>query len=595
MDFRLWPFAARFSFSAVLGFGMVISSCAKQSDGTAPNSQNEANATADKDLIAPVGSKADQIEGSQTNPSAIAPPTSLKKVEYAPLEIATVFRNPDKGWIAYDFTPIENPGKAEMVPAISTVYTNYLSWGDLEPYEGQYRWDIIDRVLNAYPHQKVKIGIVLADPTSRPWCGASGMGQTPNWLIKRLSPTQGALQGRWITKFPGFLAVKSSPKCGPGEGAIFEPHYWSENFQTAHSNFVWALARRYYDNSESAAKYGGAPDWATRISTIDLSTYGMWGEWHSDVSWPSMEVKRSSLRYMVTHYFESFSKFAVDFKKDAPELEISTVGSTIGPDNDIFASGDPSQVKYAVVEAANANAITSGMVRKFLGADPKHYFKSDERSLIEQNISKSPFRLEWGSCSGEISEKAFGCLEGSPQTVDEAVDFALKNGANSIGWFSNRKTDSFPLSDKKKGSDLSILDYFQHNSGYRFFVSKFSYMNQVSRGETFSLDQIWHQRAFGKLYRKHYIGAFLQRGGTVIPLGVSDTLPAHTWAVGPVDSKKITSSFDIPIGIEPGWYVLKFAVVDRLGRPAMNLAISKKEIDDVHLYAKYDIGEIWVK
>src|SRR5262249_37604983 len=101
------------------------------------------------------------------------------RITVHPTEVTTAFKNPGMGWLMYDFAPMTAPGGALATPLASAVYTNQISWGDVEPYAGAYRWYLVDRLLDAYPDRKVRIAITLLDPTSRPWYGATGNGQFP--------------------------------------------------------------------------------------------------------------------------------------------------------------------------------------------------------------------------------------------------------------------------------------------------------------------------------------------------------------------------------------------------------------------------------
>jgi len=543
-----------------------------------------------KDVRTEETSALSSTQGNSTQIKSV-PQSGLNEVVFRPTELDYPFRNPDKGWVSYDFNPVTSPGGAELTPLTSTVYTNFISWGDLEPYEGQYRWDLIDKLINAYPGRKVKIGIVLLDPTSRPWCGALGSGQTPVWLSNKMFA---AGNGRWTSSVEG-LAVAPTQACGGGQALVFEPHYWNAAFLEAHGNFIWALARRYFYNTIEVSKYSGAPDWSERISGIDLATFGVWGEWHSDLVWPSPLVKKSALNTMLLHYYQAFSSYADKSKKDPPELEQSTVGSTLGASNNIYANDDPSQIIFSVEKAPKIYGINSAMVRKFLGADSSLFFKEDERKIVASNIASAPFRLEWGSCSGKITKEDFACLGGTPWSVDYAVEYALYLGANAIGWYHNVAQDGYPLSQIKSGQSISIENYFQKFSGYRFFVSEFKFPNKVSRGDILSIDQVWQQRALGKLYRKHYFAAYLENEKNSYALGISDTMTAHQWPLGITNDKLMSAKFKIPNQVVPGTYTLKFAVVDRSGNPAMNLAITGKDLEDRNTYGKYILGQISIR
>ena len=124
---------------------------------------------------------------------------------------------------------------------------------------------------------------------------------------------------------------------------MFEPHYWNARFLQAHGRFVWALARRHFNNYPATAGYANASDWTRRTPRIEIASYGAWGEWHSAIPWYSVHVKRTALQTMILHYHQAFSTGAKRSGKDAPELEQSTVGSTVGAGNDISSSSVPGQ------------------------------------------------------------------------------------------------------------------------------------------------------------------------------------------------------------------------------------------------------------
>ena len=72
-------------------------------------------------------------------------------------------------------------------------------------------------------------------------------------------------------------------------------------------------------------------------------------------------------------------------------------------------------------------------------------------------------------------------------------------------------------------------------------------------------------------------------------------MTAHTWPIGPAGDVPQVATFTIPASVPQGRYTLKFAVVDGTGEPAMNLAISGKEIPDRNAYGRYVLGEIEVR
>ncbi|MCS6900338.1 MAG: hypothetical protein RMJ98_19815 [Myxococcales bacterium] len=444
-------------------------------------------------------------------------------VVVSPKEIDAPLRNPGVGWLMYDFAPMTAPGGATECEFSSEVYSNLLSWGDIEPFEDTYAWYLIDAFINAYPGRKVRFGITLLDPTSRPWYGATGHGQVPTWLSAKLCPQQGPCRGRWAAKFEG-IDIKSKeyvPYTKADENSLlFEPHYWDPYFLERHQKFIRALARRYFDNSPEVAGYPGATDWTRRVSAIDIATYGLWGEWHSDIPWPDVATKRATLRAMIDHFYDAFAEQAALAGRPPPLLEQSTVGSTL-PDNDIYANADPSGVLYSVEEKK------SGMVRKFLGADPSLFFQKDEQKIISDHVFHVPFRLEWGSCSGALSLEAFACLGGTPMTLEQAIDYALEKRASMVGWY----TDPAALAAPKGTSTLE--KYFQQNAGYRFVTSQIKFSSVAARGGSLYVQFSFFNRAKAKNYRPFGIRAYLRSTKEDVALPVWSSFGSHTWPLGP--------------------------------------------------------------
>lgn len=101
--------------------------------------------------------------------------------------------------------------------------------------------------------------------------------------------------------------------------------------------------------------------------------------------------------------------------------------------------------------------------------------------------------------------------------------------------------------------------------------------------------------AAGKLYRKHYFRAYLAQGAAELALDTSDSLPAHTWPLGPATDLQVSAAFIVPASTPVGSYELRLAVVDQSGNPAMNLAISGKDISDPDDYGKYVLGNLYVQ
>ena len=84
----------------------------------------------------PVRDRAPDVPLKPTRPV----PEVSSTVSVRPTELSEPFRNPDLGWVSYDFAASTAPGAAKVSPFVSSVYSNFFSWGDLEPAEGIYEW-----------------------------------------------------------------------------------------------------------------------------------------------------------------------------------------------------------------------------------------------------------------------------------------------------------------------------------------------------------------------------------------------------------------------------------------------------------------------
>lgn len=165
-------------------------------------------------------------------------------------EVQTAFRNPDKGWLPYSFRPIARPGlpfvggpdKLDSLSLASEHYTNYFTWQDVEPTEGDFHWEGIDAFLAAQAGKKVSIGIQFADRTTN-----YNFIPLPAWVRAQIA---------------------SSTYTNAG---IVEPDYRDPIYRTKVNNLIVALAAKWY----------ATPAWRDQIVGFDITPFGVFGEWWS--------------------------------------------------------------------------------------------------------------------------------------------------------------------------------------------------------------------------------------------------------------------------------------------------------------------------
>ena len=148
-----------------------------------------------------------------------------------------VLLNPGKGWILYSS---KESDKYNYI--ISTGYTR-IDWCDVEPQEGEYNWDIIDKKIDNYKKKgkKYAFGILCASSSS------TSEYVTPKWVFDA-----GA---EYYTYYNTSYDIEQKI-----------PVWTDEIFLEKLNNFIKALAERY-DGNEN-------------IAFIDIRSYGNYGEQH---------------------------------------------------------------------------------------------------------------------------------------------------------------------------------------------------------------------------------------------------------------------------------------------------------------------------
>lgn len=154
--------------------------------------------------------------------------------------------NPGKGWVAY--------GKAENQPkavlALSSLGYTRFQWGEIEPEEGVYHWEIIDNTIKSWSDagKQFAFGVMCASTHSR------SFWVTPKWVFDA-----GAKYDSFELK-----DIKLNTTGTPGTKLV--PVFDDPVFLSKLKIFVQAMA----------ARYDGHPN----VAFIDIRSYGNWGEGH---------------------------------------------------------------------------------------------------------------------------------------------------------------------------------------------------------------------------------------------------------------------------------------------------------------------------
>ncbi len=489
------------------------------------------------------GSGDDTDTASPDDTGEIDEPPEVERLVFTPIELSDPIVNPKMGWLSYAFYPTEGTELVALSDYSTVVYSNYWWWRELEPdFDGDYRWDLVDTWISDWSAQgrQVAIGVHLTDPTSSPYCM-----ELPDWLFAQVD-------GRWIDSFYGYPVTEAC-------GWEFEPYYWDEVLIEEHAELLGALA------NERASR----PEWQDGIAWIDVSSYGYWGEWHSEITWPSQTVHDDTLRTLLEQYVEAFPRNAAD------PLDLS-----------MNAIDDEAVSRAYAIEDLGAHMVRRGMGYYTAVSD-------DERAFLADHADSSRVHGEFGSFTGGLWT---GDFPDPTTTTEDAVNDALSQQASLLGWFVAE-----PLQTQTEThSGETLEDYFQKRAGYRLVPSEVAFPSAVAPGSSLLLEQVWYQKGVGGLRDRMYLGAWLVQGDERIALGVDENFDPSSWpaaepywepSAGPYDA---SSRFTVPEEASAGVYTLEIAVVDGSGDPAVNLAIENKHSEDAFTWGRYALGEVEV-
>lgn len=147
---------------------------------------------------------------------------------------------PGVGWQTFFRTAQDDPTLAGLRFKSGCAYMRW-TWGDLEPEEGQYAFDMIDGWLDRcrQANQALAFRVMLS------WPGHEGT--IPQWLLDK--------------------GIKYTYSACPEEGAHYEVDLEEPLVMQYHEKLIRALGERY----------DGHPD----LALVDIGSVGLWGEWHN--------------------------------------------------------------------------------------------------------------------------------------------------------------------------------------------------------------------------------------------------------------------------------------------------------------------------
>lgn len=467
--------------------------------------------------------------------------------------------NPDMGWYFYqhiigDFAygaRLPQGDTLDWFPGCAGIYF-HVTWAQLEPREGKYRWDMIDTITRPWIEKGKKIAFRLTT-------SSKGMVYaTPKWvqdagakmlLCKNDKPGPEREVHR---QYPNYFTLNE----------YWDPIFDDPVYLQKLDNFLAAMAKRY----------DGNPD----VTFIDTSTYGMWGE-----GWTKQNLTREEKGKMVKIHIDLFCK---NFKK------------TLLVMNDDFDGPERDPKKYKWARYALERGLTMRDDSAFVHKYPKAWFHAN---MAEMFWRDKPIIIEMEHYAASLRLKTW-----EPERIQELLD------AYHVSWLSIQGFPDVFLKDNRK-----YIEDVNLRLGYRLELREISFLPKAKLGEPFKFETKWANVGVAPCYPGGYVSFTLKDDkGTIVWSTTDESFDVRSLEVAARDKAPVrTVSHEATMGcllplnyankgnhvvlnglfygvlLKPGTYDLFVSVGQRDGKPVIALPLKN---DDGK--RRYKVGRIEV-
>ncbi|MBN8550451.1 MAG: DUF4832 domain-containing protein [Deltaproteobacteria bacterium] len=424
--------------------------------------------------------------------SATATPGG-QEVFAQPTELTDIVTNPDIGWQSCD--KVNTSGQDAQGFKNKVAYIKYY-WKDLETADGVYNWSTFDqRITQAHNSgQKVAFRIVTVD----------NLVTAPTWL-RNLG-------------VPGYEFVAEG---GP---TVWTPDFNNATARQKHFEFLQVLGQRYNNH----------PD----ISTVDIGTVGLWGEWHFGDTTPAVPMpSQANLNLIIDKYFEYFP--------DTPK---------------VAQLEHQDSLTYAVSRGAGFRGDCWGNMNWQNRISPPGMYA--QRIAGAGTAGANAWRtapLAMETCW------TMSYWENQGWNVDYILQWAVDNHVSQVH---NKNATVSAASIPKVNEMLKKL-------GYRFVLKELRHAASAAAGSTLMLSMDWENKGNAPTYGNYVIGVQIRNGAGSAVATIATPTQVKTWVPG---LYSVDQSISIPVGLAPGNYTIALSIVDPVSKqPKVQLANSGKD------------------
>ncbi len=393
-------------------------------------------------------------------------------------EVDTLFANPGQGWMSQQRTPRGEP----RFPC-SVAYIRF-NWADAEPEEGKYNWKVIDDVIDAWKPRGAAVSMRVMTCNAH----SSGYYTSPKWLFDAGCRSH------------EYLVGGDDPTSGGKRIPRIEPDYADPIYLEKHGAFLRALGKRFDGN--------------VNVEFLDIGSYGVWGEWHTQNPAPIAVRKQ-----IVDLYLGAFHKTPL-----------------------VFMSDDADVLNYALSQG-------TGFRRDGVGSPwhEQNWIGSKKYAGVvgmADTWKRAPVVFEWFG--------NYDYLQSRHWSFDAAVNFMLSNHVTLIN-------DNFgPV----PAEAIPPLEKLARLAGARFVLRELAHERAIKRGTRLNLDMRWANVGVGKVHRPHLLRFFLLDPDAQVVLTSDAKVDPREWLPG---EHRVTETLLLPSTLEAGDYTLAVGLVNPVG------------------------------
>ena len=424
-----------------------------------------------------------------------------------PERIEEKLTNPHMGFIYYG---------GLLHPEVADVYyTSALTWGELEPEEGKYVWD-----LNAPPWANAKAALergkrvairVMPSFQGHPYA-------TPKWV-----------HDLGVGRYPAAEIQEQH-----GQSDLYEPEWWNSIYVEKYCAFIRALGK----------ELDGKPwlDW------VDMRYYGFWGEGHrfsADVPWPEEISKRDTLIRFIDAHLKAFR-------------ETPVVVQMAEDENTPYPEG--TAIDYALSKGA-------WMRRDGFGP----YISKRETDLMQRHWTTSLLVAENGGSYSDFAAgkiRKFWVPDSPTITLEDCIEQMLTLHCNYIplGW----GDQDWPVLEQRP----ELLKKLWMKMGYRLVLEEMTLPRRIAPGQAISITHRWSNAGVGRLPKAYpLVFELVNEKGARHRLLLDTAFDQTAWFEG--KSHTFRHVMKVPSDLTAGAYRFAVSLVSpETGEPAIALGIA---------------------